>query len=315
MQSFAFLASLTLASAGSMSEFTGWMSHYGKTYNTPEEVQSRFETYLENTVRVARQNAAHIASGGDAIFGTTGPFMDISEEEFKAIYLSSYKPSNTNVTKVTPTFDGPIANDIDWRNNGACTPVKNQGQCGSCWAFSATQGIESYGFLNGGYKLLVLAPQQITSCDTTSYGCQGGWTEHAYNYVVGAGGIEAESQYPYTSGTFGVTGSCKANSAYFVSKIKGYTAVSAGESNLAVALNSGPPSICLCAESFQTYTGGIMTSCCTQVDHCVQAVGYTSNYWIVKNSWGTSWGEQGFIRIARGSDLCKISDDVNYPNF
>ncbi len=295
--------------------FENFKVKYNKQYSGEEEEAYKFSVFAENYHKANEMNAAHILVSGEAVFGIT-QFSDLTSTEFQAQYLN-YRPRayEHNVTYVTPVVNGPIANDIDWRNNGAVTPVKDQGQCGSCWAFGAVAAIESYGKITGRYPLQVLAPQQVTSCDKTSYGCSGGWSEHAFNYVVTAGGIELESSYPYVSGQTGITGICKSNSALFVAKITGYTAVTPGEANLAAALNNGPPTVCLAATAFQTYTGGILTQCDNNVDHCVQAVGYTSSYWIVRNSWGTGWGEQGFIRIARGSDLCMISDDVTYPNF
>jgi hypothetical protein len=316
MLKFAAVAIVAVASAEECpikAAFGNFMAKYGKTYDTAEEAAYRFSVFADNLEQVNKDNAAHLLESGEAVFGIT-KFMDLTRDEFRAKYLN-YRPRETNVTREVPVVNGPIANDIDWRTQGALTPIKDQGQCGSCWAFGATAAIESYGKITGKYPLQPLAPQQITSCDKTSYGCQGGWAEHAFNYVVSAGGIELESSYPYVSGRTGQTGACKSDKTKFVQSISGYTAVAKGESNLEAALNNGPPTVCLAATAFQTYTGGILTKCDTQVDHCVQAVGYTSSYWIVRNSWGTNWGEQGFIRIARGSDLCKISDDVTFPKF
>jgi C1A family cysteine protease len=190
------------------------------------------------------------------------------------------------------------------------TPVKNQGSCGSCWAFSATEQIESDAMRKLGVSY-VLSPQQITSCDTTSQGCNGGWTEHAFNYVKRAGGIERESAYPYT----GTTGTCKASSSQFVIAVSGYSTVS-GESNMASYTQSnGPLSVCVDASTWNTYRGGIMSSCGKSVNHCVQAVGVdarSGGYWKVRNSWGVSWGESGHIRLAYGANTCAITNDPTY---
>jgi len=253
--------------------------------------------------------------GGEAVFGVT-QFSDLTPAEFKAMYLT-YRPINSTEPRVNIQLDGAPATVVDWRTKGAVTDVKDQGQCGSCWAFSATEAIESYSFLHDG-KLHSLSAQQITSCDKTDGGCDGGNTETAYGYVHKAGGIETSADYPYTSGG-GSTGTCKFNAAKVAVKIAGYKSVAHGESNLKAALNNGPVSVCLAADAFQSYRSGILRSCPGQVDHCVQAVGYddTSSppYWIVRNSWATSWGEKGYIRVESGKDLCKISDDVTYPTF
>jgi C1A family cysteine protease len=162
----------------------------------------------------------------------------------------------------------------------------------------------------------VLSPQQIVSCDKTSYGCNGGWTEHAYKYVTSAGGIESNNDYPYTSGT-GNTGICKADKSDFKIKVSKYYTVK-GESSMASYMQStGPLSVCLDASKWNTYRGGILSSsqCGHQVDHCVQAVGVdtsSNGYWKVRNSWGTGWGEQGYIRLQYGKNTCDITNDPTY---
>jgi hypothetical protein len=288
------------------------MTKYEKTYDTVEEYAKRLTIFAENMERVNEMNAKHVLINGEAVFGVT-PFSDIDPVEFKKYYLG-YKPSNVTKERVDVVIDGPIANDIDWVSKGAVTPVKDQGRCGSCWAFSATAAIESYAQL-AGKGLKVLSAQQINSCDKRDGGCNGGNTETAYQYVKGAGGIELDSDYPYTSGG-GQTGSCKFNSGRIAISINGYQSVSRGESALKTAMNAGPASLCLAASSWQSYSGGILSHCDNQVDHCVQGTGYSgSSYWKIRNSWGTGWGESGFIRLAQGSDLCKVSDDTTYPTF
>jgi hypothetical protein len=286
------------------------MKEYKKTYDTVEEYSERLAVFADNMERVAKMNAEHVLINGEAVFGVT-KFSDLSPKEFKSIYLT-YRPSNA--TKEYVTFDGPVANDVDWVSKGAVTSVKDQGRCGSCWAFSAVAAIESYAEL-AGKGLKVLSAQQVNSCDKRDGGCNGGNTETAYQYVKGAGGIELNSDYPYTSGG-GSTGSCKFNSGRVAISITGYKSVGRGESSLKSALNAGPASLCLAASSWQSYRGGILSKCDNNVDHCVQGTGYSgSSYWRIRNSWGTGWGESGFIRLAQGSDLCKVSDDTTYPTF
>jgi len=288
------------------------MTKYDKSYDTVEEYAKRLTIFSTNMDKVNKMNAEHVLINGEAVFGVT-PFSDLSPEEFKKFYLG-YKPSNSTKPRVDVHIDGPIANDVDWVSQGAVTPVKDQGRCGSCWAFSATAAIESYAKL-AGQSLQVLSAQQINSCDKRDGGCNGGNTETAYEYVKSAGGIESERDYPYTSGG-GSTGSCKFQSSKIAVTISGYHSVSRGESALKQALNAGPASVCLAASSWQSYSGGILSRCDNQVDHCVQATGYSgSSYWRIRNSWGTGWGESGFIRLAQGSDLCRVSDDTTYPTY
>jgi len=308
----ACVSAVTLNSAVT-DAFGRFMKEYGKSYDSVEEYAKRLGVFAENMERVAKMNAEHVLINGEAVFGVT-KFSDLTPEEFKATYLT-YRPSNRTRNVKDPVIEGPIANDIDWVSKGAVTPVKDQGRCGSCWAFSATAAIESYAKLSGKYGLEVLSAQQINSCDKRDGGCNGGNTETAYEYVKGAGGIERNSDYPYTSGG-GSTGSCKFQSSKIAVTISGYHSVSRGESALKNALNEGPASLCLAASSWQTYRGGILARCDNQVDHCVQGTGYSgSSYWRIRNSWGTSWGESGFIRLAQGSDLCRVSDDTTYPTF
>jgi hypothetical protein len=290
--------------------FTRWMTKWGKSYATQEEYNLRREIFSQNIDHANDLNAKHMLIGGEAVYGLT-MFSDMSKAEFKAQYLNA-KPRPV-VNGVEVPAPSSIPNDIDWRNQGAVTPVKDQGQCGSCWAFSATEAVESFYFLYGG-GLQTLSPQQIVSCDPYDYGCNGGWPYDAFTYLKGVGGQESESAYPYTSGG-GDTGTCQFDGSDIVARVSGYQSVTGGETGLANILAKGPPSVCVAAEDWYSYTGGVLRSCSGGVDHCVQAVGYTSDYWIVRNSWSASWGEAGYIFIARGSDLCLIADYVTYPTF
>ncbi len=167
----------------------------------------------------------------------------------------------------------------------------------------------------------ILSPEQIIQCDKTSEGCNGGWTEHAYNYVKNAGGESTEAAYPYTSYS-GTTGSCRSSSSAYVVKLSSYTTVtgsstSVAEQNMAnYVQTTGPLSVCLDASSWSSYTGGIMSTCGTSVDHCVQAVGVDTSastpYWKVRNQWGTSWGESGYIQLRYGQNTCDITNDPTH---
>jgi hypothetical protein len=295
--------------------FDAWAVRHNRVY-TPEEYNLRLEIFATNVERVNEKNAQHVLIGGEAVFGLN-KFSDMSIEEFRITHLNA-KPQpvvDAVTVEFTPTFFDTQPNDVDWRNKGAITATKDQGNCGSCWAFSATEAVESFYQIAGG-GLQTLSPQQITSCDPYDYGCNGGWPYQAFTYLAGVGGQQSEQSYPYTSGSSGQTGQCKFNAASIVAKVRGYKSVTGGENGLANALSSlGPTSVCVAAEDWFSYTGGVLRQCTGQVDHCVQAVGYTSDYWIVRNSWGTGWGVSGYIFIGRGSDLCLIADYVTYPNF
>jgi len=288
-------------------------SEYNRRYETMDEETHRFAVFLENLKMADERNAAELKVGGSAVHGIT-MFSDISQAEFESRYLTAdpTMKTGTGVVDATVRTVDTTTGLVDWTGKWT-TAVKDQGYCGSCWAFSATEQIESDAMRTLG-KSYVLSPEQITQCDTTSQGCNGGWTERAYNYVKNAGGIETNTNYPYTSYN-GVTGTCKSDSTKFVIKVSGYVTIS-GESNMASYVQStGPLSVCLDASKWNSYTGGIVSSCGTSVDHCVQAVGVdasSAGYWKVRNSWGTSWGESGHIRLSYGHNTCAITNDPTH---
>jgi C1A family cysteine protease len=294
-------------------------AEHNKAYSTMEEETQRFGFFLENLKMADQRTDAEMKNKGTAIHGIT-KFSDMSQAEFESRLLTSDPSMKGTADEVRSDFEAPngSAGLKDW-SGVYTTPVKDQGYCGSCWAFSATEQIESDSMRTLGTSY-VLSPEQITQCDTTSSGCNGGWTEHAYNYVKKAGGIETDSDYPYTSYQ-GTTGSCHAASNKFKIGVDSYTTVSGKnanevEANMASYMQStGPLSVCVDASSWNSYKGGIMTQCGNRVDHCVQAVGVdasSSGYWKVRNSWGTSWGESGYIRLAYGKNTCAITNDPTY---
>jgi C1A family cysteine protease len=292
--------------------FARFVVEFNRTYASKSDYAYRQSVFAENLVKINKQNEEHLLLHGTAVFGITR-FADLTTEEFKSRYLTSRPPVVDDKERVV--LDVPRAKAVDWRSQGVLTPTKDQGQCGSCWAFSATAAIESFAKI-AGKPLTVLAPQQIVSCDKVDGGCQGGWPHNAYDYVKGAGGMETENAYPYTSGRTGQTGNCQFDRSKIAYTLTGYTSVAQGESHLESALNVGPVSVCVDANNWSSYRGGILSSCGRSVDHCVQAVAYTADYWVIRNSWGSGWGEDGgFMRIKRGSDLCLISDYVTYPTF
>lgn len=295
-----------------LQRFLDFTSTYHKTYASQAEFDHRFSVFKKTLATIDARNAA----GTLGVHNVTR-FADLESSEFADQNLGGRGHRAGAISKRWPAHAGKPAN-VDWVAKGATTPVKNQGMCGSCWAFSATEQIESDNFLKTG-KLVDLAPQQVTSCDTVSDGCDGGWTYWAYDYVMSAGGIEAAASYPYVSGTTGETGSCTAVQADEIVQLSGYNNVSnsaATEPNMGAALQEGPLSVCLDATTFSTYQSGIVgAGCGTEVNHCVQATGLNTNadgvtYYIVRNSWGEDWGVDGFIYIAYGANNCEIAGDA-----
>lgn len=218
--------------------------------------------------------------------------------------------------------DKPLPVAFDWRLHGAVTPVKNQGDCGSCWSFSTTGNIEGQWFL-AGHNLTSFSEQNFVSCDTLlSFGCHGGFSWIAYSWAINYqnGSIYTEESYPYVSGTNGTVPSCDVSKAVVGGRILGGKLLSPWdvEGMKMFIANEGPLSVAVDATTWQHYTGGIMTTCEAFLpNHEVLIVGYGSEapssnatssteYWIVKNSWSTSWGESGYLRVEAGKNLCQI---------
>jgi cathepsin F len=301
MKSIIILSLLAVASVASIAEqqtaFIKFIHEHGKQYASKQEYDHRYSVFVSNLATAQQLTAAN---GGSAQFGVT-QFMDLTPAEFRQNYLNAAVGNKTAwaemapATKTSfPTIDHSAIGipqvdptNFNWADHGVVTPVYNQAQCGSCWAFSATETIESY-YAIAGHGLHSLSMEQVVECDTTSYGCNGGWTIHAYQYVEKAGGIDAYSEYPYTSGD-GITGACRSNLKTREAKVTGYRQLN-GETGIhSQASTAGPVSVCVDAASWQFYKGGVLTSCGQQIDHCVQVTGYANygrsgSHWIVRNS-------------------------------
>jgi hypothetical protein len=333
-------ATATVASAINIEDdvdfpaFQKFIAKYNRRYNGQSDVQGRFAIFKDNLKVIRQRNAGK----GTAVHGIN-KFTDIHPQEFKSMYLG-YKPSPSRSRREflkqfneTEILAAPKA--VDWRNAkpAVLTPVKNQGQCGSCWAFSTTEQIESDRAL-AGHGLTVLAPQQIVSCDTTDDGCNGGNPMNAYAYVQNVGGIEFSKDYPYTSGTTEANGVCKFKKADLAANTAptGYSIISSQptqESNMYTQILKSPMSVCVDATLWQTYQSGVITkadNCGTSIDHAVQAVGIggvdrngkatsrTGAYWIVRNSWAADWGEEGFVFVQTGGNVCGITAEATITN-
>jgi len=282
-------------------QFVQYIQNFDKTYSH-EEFFSRFAIFKSWVDTVREHNA-----GNSTWTMGINQFSDLTPAEFKAKYLSSLIiPEGWTAPPEQYVLPDPSQpNDIDWRSKGAVTPVKNQGQCGSCWAFSATGAIEGWSAATG-KGLPSLSEQQLVDCAGAlgNQGCNGGWPNKAIQYDTQKGAC-SESSYPYTARD----GSCKQCSA--VSKPSS-VGTGSGESTLAGQLSSLPVSVCVDASGgFQSYKSGVFSGPCgTSINHAILAVGYTSSYWIVKNSWGTSWGSSGYIYLARGKNLCGVNSNL-----
>jgi len=294
--------------------FGSFVKKYNKKY-THDEFFPRYQIFKANYNRIREHNA-----GSHSYSMSVNEFADMTFAEFhekmtgyKRIDRSHLRSQNRPHEAITVTNDA-----VDWRKKNAVTPVKNQQQCGSCWAFSTTGSVEGAHAIATG-KLVSLSEQQLVDCSRPqgNMGCNGGLMDQAFQYIISNGGITSEDQYSYTARD----GSCKTN-VTSVATISSFVDVQSGsETALQQAVNLGPVSVAIEADQpcFQFYSGGIMSNpaCGTQLDHGVLAVGYGSengkDFWIVKNSWGTSWGEQGYIRLSKGNNECGISAEPSYP--
>jgi len=293
--------------------FEDFKQTHGKKYSASEE-PVRFSNFVQNLIKankLAEKNPM-------ASFGVN-KFSDMSSAEFKMLHnaqahfarVNKSSPANLYKTEDLHSEGTPV----DWRAKGAVTGVKDQGQCGSCWAFSTTGNIEGQWKL-AGHTLVALSEQELVSCDTTDSGCQGGLMDQAFQWLISnqGGKIATEASYPYVSGDGNAPACALPKTTGAV--ITGFNDLPKDEAQMLTWLDSnGPIAIAVDATSWQTYTGGIMTDCqASQIDHGVLLVGYgvsgSTKYWIVKNSWSTSWGESGYIRVQYGTNQCLIN---SYP--
>lgn len=311
-------AALAFAAPSYEGLFEKFVVEYNKDYanDNGNEKQKRFEIFKHNVDTIYDHNSKLGLSYRLAV----NKFADLTSEEFSRMYLGyvQRKRSNKAVANFTSIRDIDIADSLDWVAEGAVTAVKNQQQCGSCWAFSTTGSVE--GALKVATNQLVsLSEQDLVSCDSGDDGCNGGLMDHAFDWIK-ENGICSESAYPYTSGT-GHRGTCKKTCTPEVT-VGGFVDVPQGdESALLKAVTLGPVSIAIEADrsAFQLYSGGVLdnTGCGKQLDHGVLLVGYGidsgKEYWKVKNSWGADWGEDGYIRMVRNKDMCGIAEGASYP--
>ncbi|KAL6841506.1 hypothetical protein ACP4OV_028649 [Aristida adscensionis] len=316
-------------------QFEAWCAEHGKAYATPEERAARLAAFADNAAFVAAHNAA-AAGGGPSSNGPSytlalNAFADLTHEEFRAARLGRLAVGpdgslgRTGGGHPYRGFDGGVGavpGAVDWRQSGAVTKVKDQGSCGACWSFSATGAMEGINKIKTG-SLVSLSEQELIDCDRSyNSGCGGGLMDYAYKFVIKNGGIDTEEDYPYRE----ADGTCNKNKLKRrVVTIDGYTDVPSNKEDLllqAVAQQPVSVGICGSARAFQLYSKGIFDGPCpTSLDHAVLIVGYGSeggkDYWIVKNSWGESWGMKGYMHMHRNtgdsSGICGINMMPSFP--
>lgn len=333
MKLILFFSFIAIAYAASLSEvvvleeWTTWKLSNNKTYSSPMEEKFRLKIFMENKAKIARHNQrAHLNKASFSMkMNHLGDQLHHEVLSTKNGYqkglLSKSGAKPTGASFIFPE-NVRMPESVDWRAKGAVTPVKNQGQCGSCWAFSATGALEGQNFRKTG-KLVSLSEQNLIDCSASygNHGCQGGLMDFAFQYVKENHGIDTEDSYPYEADD----DLCRYNKNKMGGSDVGFVDIPEGdEETLRQAVATmGPISVAIDAshQSFQFYSTGIYQDPgCTPkgLDHGVLIVGYgTENeedYWLIKNSWGTAWGDEGYMKMARNKgNMCGVASAASYP--
>ncbi|XP_051001811.1 cathepsin F [Acomys russatus] len=289
--------------------FKDFMTAYNKTYKSREEAQWRFTIFARNMIRAQKIQAL---DRGTAQYGIT-KFSDLTEKEFQTVFLNPLLEKEPGrQMRLAKSINDPAPPEWDWRKKGAVTKVKDQGMCGSCWAFSVTGNVEGQWFLKRG-TLLSLSEQELLDCDKMDKACMGGLPSSAYTAIKNLGGLETEDDYSYQGHVQACNFSAQMAKVYINDSVQ----LSRNENKLAAWLaQKGPISVAINAFGMQFYRHGIahpLRPLCSRwfIDHAVLLVGYGNRsnipYWAIKNSWGTDWGEEGYYYLHRGSGACGVN--------
>ena len=274
-------------------DYETWKQQFGFTWNEQEDAYRKL-IFLDNLKKMIKHNS----DSSQTYKMGLNQFSALTDKEFETTYLTPR--DNHNLYFNFDVEMVPVNADIDWTTKGAVSPIKNQGSCGSCWAFSAVAVLESWALMKG--KTVNLAEQQLVDCSKSygNQGCNGGWNYKGLAYVKDKG-ITTTSNYPYVA----KTQTCKIDGGDF--KISSVPSTK-GCSGIASAIQERPFGVSADATNWSRYASGIFSNCGRNLNHDIQLVGLTSQYYKIKNSWSSSWGEKGFIRLALGN-TCGICDD------
>ena len=296
-------------------QFQKFIKKYQKKYESINEFLARYEVFRRNVMDTFKEENSLYRTG-------ITKFSDLTKQEFSKIYLNlnydALAMANFDPTIVKISNAAPDA--YDWRDYGRVSPVKDQASCGSCWAFSTIANLEGLYYAKKGV-MKTFSEQMLVDCDTSDSGCNGGLMQYAFTWLK-KNGIMLDSDYPYT----GTKGTCKSDKSKYVDmSVTGYKKLGSSWSTWSAVdedevkdflYETGPLAIALNANPLQTYVSGILDLTSSQcpssgINHAVTLVGYGTEdsvaYWIIKNSWGTSWGEKGYFRIRRGKGTCGVN--------
>ncbi|KAJ8716396.1 hypothetical protein PYW07_003023 [Mythimna separata] len=340
MKSIAVLLCVMAAAVSAVSlldlireEWSAFKMEHSKQYDSEVEDKFRMKIYVENKHRIAKHNQ-RFEQGAVTYKLRPNKYADMLHHEFvhtmngynrtlkysKALYGKGH---NSRASTFIPPAHVTYPDQVDWRKKGAVTDVKDQGKCGSCWAFSTTGSLEGQHFRKTGF-LVSLSEQNLVDCSAAygNNGCNGGLMDNAFKYIKDNGGLDTEKSYPYE----GVDDKCRYNPKNSGADDTGFVDIPQGDEEklMQAVATVGPVSVAIDAsqESFQFYSDGVYydENCSsTELDHGVMVVGYGTDeqggdYWLVKNSWGRSWGELGYIKMARNkNNHCGIASSASYP--
>ncbi|XP_035706242.1 cathepsin L1 isoform X1 [Folsomia candida] len=316
-----FATSSGEGNAPPLSDWESFKAFHGKVFANSENEKIRKKIFLKNAKAVESHNKA-FAEGKVSYQKELNAFADIDGDSFSANYCG-YKPSNDTRTETMSSASdfsnvGQLDTNFDWKAKGMVTPVKYQGRCGSCWAFAAVGAMESQ-ILIKGENQQILSEEQVVDCDKRSHGCDGGLPILAWRYIKEAGGITTEEKYPYSAGN-GHAGQCHFDLNGAVAHVSDYGRIEKNADTIMKGLVSkGPLAIALDGRELQMYSKGVYSCRSSNLSHAVLLVGYGNDggkdYWLIKNSWGSRWGEKGYAKVQRGAGKdCGITKDVAYVN-
>jgi C1A family cysteine protease len=300
-----------------LSDFNNFIKRYERNYTNTTEYWHRYGAFEKNIEHINLVNSKNLSYR----LGVNH-FADLTFDEFNHTYLTPFRNNSRNFRLFNKTHNMTLPDSVDWRANGLVTDVKDQGQCGSCWAFSAVAAMEGQHARKTG-KLVSLSEQNLVDCASNfgCDGCEGGWMNNAMEYVHYNHGVDTEQSYPYTA----MDGTCSYNNSNVGANVSSVVNITRGDTDalLQALATVGPISVAIDAEyDFQLYDSGIFTSTTcsnTSLDHAVTAVGYGvtvdgHKFYMIKNSWGTDWGMDGYVYWNRDiDDMCGVTQVTTYP--